>query len=182
METIRWLLSYFVEYKVKDNYFDVLPKELLSYVIDFINSFEDLARICSVCRRFRFELIHEYHWKRLCIEWWKKIGQNENILINIINECRYLDESKGWIWLGRCLGKGWWRQRTDHNSIEIGEFIEDKLQGWGIQLHENGSQFVGYYAKGLQCGYGLFMTKEENGEHRYKGGFLDDEFDGFWCL
>src|SRR4051794_31191715 len=48
----------------------------------------------------------------------------------------------------------------------------------GIQVLENGSQFLGHFKRGLQCGDGLFVTKEENGEHRYQGGFLNDEFDG----
>ena len=57
-----------------------------------------------------------------------------------------------------------------------GEFINDKLEGKGKYISENGDYYIGEFKKGLKHGKGTIYYK--NISTKYDGEFINDELKG----
>ena len=58
----------------------------------------------------------------------------------------------------------------------IGEFVEDKISGFGELIDENGDKYIGYWKESKANGLGIYSRK---GIISYKGYWVDDKQNGF---
>jgi hypothetical protein len=55
-------------------------------------------------------------------------------------------------------------------SIDEGEWLDDKANGYGVYLHVNGAKYDGYWKNDLQDGYGVETWADGS---RYEGFYKE---------
>ena len=65
--------------------------------------------------------------------------------------------------------------KTYKNGKFMGEYLNEKREGKGIYIFNNGDKYEGQYKNDLKNGYGIYIYK--NGD-TYKGYFKDDNYEG----
>ena len=57
-----------------------------------------------------------------------------------------------------------------------GDYINDKTEGNGKDYYEDGEYYIGQFKNGYSHGKGIYYYA--NGNIKYEGNFIDDEFVG----
>lgn len=70
-----------------------------------------------------------------------------------------------------------------NDSYYEGEWVADKIEGYGCFKWENGATFKGYFKNNKKHGQGLMIYgKSSSSKISYEGEFKEDKRDGFGIL
>ena len=77
---------------------------------------------------------------------------------------------------GRRHGKGIIYYKNGTIKYE-GDFVNDKLEGMGKYIYENGEYYIGQFVKGLRHGKGIEYYK--NNTIKYEGDYVKGKREGY---
>jgi hypothetical protein len=105
--------------------------------------------------------------------------------VNIYSTTRghgyYIGQTKN----GKAHGKGicFWKKGKKHDSVYQGQWVSNKMHGYGKINNINGFEYKGRYENGKKDGYGkMIFGKGKNEGAVYKGQFKNDKRDGLGVL
>ncbi|KAL4445509.1 hypothetical protein ABPG74_004583 [Tetrahymena malaccensis] len=77
-------------------------------------------------------------------------------------------------------GKGtyFYNESSDSKKYE-GEWVNDKMEGFGVFEWRNGDRYEGYFKNGLRNGKGISFYNESSDSKKYEGEYVNDKMEGF---
>eukprot|EP01118_Nematostelium_gracile_P015419 TRINITY_DN6179_c0_g1_i3.p1 TRINITY_DN6179_c0_g1~~TRINITY_DN6179_c0_g1_i3.p1 ORF type:complete len:181 (-),score=26.37 TRINITY_DN6179_c0_g1_i3:45-587(-) len=152
-----------VEESQKQNPFDLLPKEIFSYLFSFIKDMESADTVLFVCKAWKKEIEKKCPWKDISLQLWIERGRNTEELIlaqqNLRVRWRYFaitllggDQSERLridgstilcgdaVKTGSGLGRKYW---TSLKCLFEGEFSTFRTFGYGCYTYSPGQTYKG---------------------------------------
>ena len=190
------------------DYFGWIPNDIVNIILSFVDSIDDSLTLLLVCKRFHHLLrINEGRWRSLCLEFWRDFKQQltqqggwDYCIEGEYNlEWIQRESGKDWFWFSRCFANGivfkggygavWigptpgktvngWGIRVDFKLIDIGNFIEDILNGDGVRIWPN-RKYVGQIVGDWYHGHG---TLTYNSGVKYEGEWNRGRFHGMGSI